>query len=86
VYQLWLMKVMQEEREREIETAIRVRRLLRPQDGVTEPASPRAKPATGSGPWPSALLPRKREREGALEHLDTTGYPGHESTRLPAAW
>jgi hypothetical protein len=40
VYQLWLMKVMQEEREREIETAIRVRRLLRPQDGVTEPAAP----------------------------------------------
>ena len=37
MFQLALIEIMQAEREREIETAIRRRRLLRPQDEGTEP-------------------------------------------------
>ena len=44
MFQMGLMDVMQAEREREIASAIRTRRLMQPRDGVTEsgPAPVRA--------------------------------------------
>lgn len=36
MFQLGLMEVIQADREREVETAIRRRQLLRPRDGATE--------------------------------------------------
>ena len=42
MFQLGLMEVMQADREREMESAIRRRQLLRPQDGPREPAPAQA--------------------------------------------
>ena len=44
MFQLGLFEVIQAEREREIETAIRRRQLLRPQDGATDPVSASSRP------------------------------------------
>ena len=38
MFQLVMVQVIQAERERELEAAIRVRQLLRPRDGAIDPA------------------------------------------------
>jgi hypothetical protein len=39
MFQLGLVDIIVAEREREIETAIRRRRLMKPEDGATEPST-----------------------------------------------
>ena len=46
MFQLGLVEAMQADREREIKTAIRLRQLLRAQDGPTEPVAARIQTTT----------------------------------------
>ncbi len=40
MFQLGLVDIIVADREREIETAVRRRRLMKPEDGATEPSKP----------------------------------------------
>ena len=47
MFQLGLVDIILADREREIEAAIRRRRLMKPEDGATEPATPNRRASDG---------------------------------------
>ncbi len=47
MFQLGLIDIILADREREIEASIRRRRLMKPEDGATEPATPARRTSNG---------------------------------------